>query len=77
MKASVRERIPTAGVIYISKGTPEPVYGYVRGFKNDEVGFSVLDVPTNFPDFSNCGIFWIKKKDFFKVFEIAIFNPIN
>ncbi len=57
------------GNIYKAKSTPEDVYGYIRIFRGDEVGFSVLPIATLTPDFSNCGVFWVKKKDFFVAFE--------
>ena len=52
----------------------EEVFLYVRKFKNDEVGFSVLDKATHHPDFSNCGIFWVKAKDFLSVFDVYEFS---
>lgn len=47
----------------------EEVYAYIRGFKDNLIGFSVLDEATSHPDFSNCGIFWLKTEDFDFVFE--------
>lgn len=46
------------------------VYGYIRDWKNGEVGYSVLDYASDSPDFSNCGVFWMKPEDFGKVFMI-------
>lgn len=45
-------------------------FAYVRGWENGEVGFSVLDEVTSTPDFSNCGVFWVRKDDFTKMFEL-------
>ena len=59
----------TIGSIYKAKDTPEDVYAYIRAFRGNEVGFSVLSEATVTPDFSNCGVFWVKKTDFFVVFE--------
>lgn len=58
--------------IYKAVGLPEDnvVYGYVRGWHGNEVGFSVLDEPFNDPDFSDCGIFWVAPEDFIKIFEV-------
>lgn len=47
----------------------EPVYVYVHEVRNGEVGFSALPVATRTPDFSNCGIFWVKRKDFRLMFK--------
>ena len=44
----------------------EAPFAYVRGWKNGEVGFSVLDEVTPTPDFSNCGVFWVLPEDFIK-----------
>ena len=43
-------------------------YVYVRIMKGDEVGFSVLDEITDHPDFSNCGVFYVRQTDFMKHF---------
>ena len=48
----------------------EAPFAYVRGWKNGEVGFSVLDELTPTPDFSNCGVFWVLPEDFIKLFEL-------
>ena len=61
--------MPSKDAIYVSKGTPETIYGYIRGTRGGDVGFSVLDTATSQPDFSGCGTFWLKPEDFFKVFE--------
>ena len=51
--------------IYVpSTPTPEPVYCYIRGYRGSTVGFSALDYLSSAPDFSYCGIFWIRKNDF-------------
>ena len=50
----------------------EDVYAYVHEIKNGEVGFSALPIVTRTPDFSNCGIFWVKKQDFTSMFEPCI-----
>ena len=47
-----------------------PIYGYVRRWRNGEVGYSVLEEPTAEPDFSNCSVFWMKPEDFAKVFDV-------
>ncbi|MDO4870026.1 MAG: hypothetical protein Q4A65_07085 [Bacillota bacterium] len=47
----------------------EDVYAYIRAWQGDEVGFSVLDRPTNNPDFSKCGVFWVTPDNFWIVFE--------
>lgn len=46
-----------------------PAYVYVRFVKDDELGFSVLDNITNRPDYSQCGVFWVKQRDFLKMFR--------
>ena len=46
------------------------IYAYVRGWSDTEIGFSVLDKAVENPDFSNCGMFWVKPKDFKKLFKI-------
>ena len=48
----------------------EEAYCYIRTVKgNKEVAFSVLDEKTSFPDFSNCGVFWLRIEDFTKMFR--------
>ena len=47
----------------------EPVYAYIRVCKQDEVGFSVIDHIAQYPDFSNCGVFWVAPDDFEDLFE--------
>jgi hypothetical protein len=37
----------------------------------------VLEYATSYPDFSNCGIFWVREKDFFKVFEKQPFPGVK
>ena len=64
--------LPSKDVIYISTCTPEKIYGYVRAFRGGEVGFSVLDVATSKPDFSNCGVFWVKPEDFMRTFKFYL-----
>lgn len=45
-------------------------YCYIRTIKgNEEVAFSVLDEKTSRPDFSECGVFWIRIEDFNKMFR--------
>ncbi len=56
--------------IYInSVPMEEDVFAYVRFFKDGEVGFSVLDHPSLRPDFSQCGVFWVKPEDFLLTFD--------
>ena len=50
----------------------EAPFAYVRGWKNSEVGFSVLDEATNTQDFSNCGVFWVLPEDFIKIFDLYL-----
>ncbi|MCI7146454.1 MAG: hypothetical protein MR991_08460 [Clostridiales bacterium] len=58
------------GNIYKSTlSSDEDVYAYVRGIEGGKVGFSVLDEATRSPDFTNCGVFWVREKDFTKVFS--------
>ena len=58
------------GQIYEAVGElDEPVFGYVRGWRDGSVGFSVLDHPTTKPDFANCGVFWVAPEDFKKLFK--------
>lgn len=45
------------------------VYIYIRGWNKNEIGFSVLEEDTDYPDFSNCGVFWVKHKDFNRMFR--------
>lgn len=61
--------LPSKDVIYISTCTSETIYGYVRAYRGPDVGFSVLDVATSSPNFSNCGVFWVKPEDFMKTFK--------
>ena len=77
MKVKVRKRNLKIGEVYKSTATPITIYAYIRAFKGDEVGFSVLEYATSYPDFSNCGVFWVKEKDFFKVFEMQPFPGIT
>lgn len=60
------------GSIYKAVGLPEDneVYGYIRGWKGNEVGFSVLDKALNDPNFSDCGIFWVAPEAFTMLFEV-------
>lgn len=59
-------------VIYktIEPGEDGNVYAYVRGWTKTEIGFSVLDEAVKDPDFSNCGVFWVRPEDFKTLFEI-------
>lgn len=77
MKVKVRKRNLKIGEVYRASATPITTYGYIRAFKGDEVGFSVLEYATSYPDFSNCGIFWVREKDFFKVFEKQPFPGVK
>lgn len=58
--------------IYKVVGLPvdHEIYGYVRGWKGNEVGFSVLDEALDAPDLSECGVFWVSPKDFAMIFEV-------
>ena len=47
----------------------EPVYAYIRNYKQDAVGFSVLGSVEQEPDFSKCGMFWLDPQDFDEFFE--------
>ena len=56
-------------IIYRAPHIPGGGYAYVRGFRDDDtVGFSVLGKYSKTPDFSDCGVFWVKTEDFLKVF---------
>lgn len=77
MKANVKKRKPQIGEVYKTISTPTPIYGYIRGIKYGDVGFSVLDYPTSYPDFSDCGIFWVPVHGFFKVFEKRPCQDVN
>lgn len=46
-------------------------YTYIRVIRGDEVAFSVLEEITDHPDFSNCGVFWVKKEDFRKLVRVV------
>jgi len=60
----------TTGIIYEPiEPLEEEVYAYVHAVRNGEVGFSALPTATRTPDFSNCGIFWVKKNDFTSMFK--------
>lgn len=48
----------------------DDVYAYIRAWQGDEIGFSVLDKVTKHPDFTHCGMFWLKREDFEDVFKI-------
>ena len=52
----------------------EEVFVYVRKLRGKEVGFSALPTATRNPDFSNCGIFWVRQKDFNKIFQEHIID---
>ena len=52
-------------------GIEDHVFAYVRGWENGEVGFSVLEEATDNPDFSNCGVFWVRPSDFVRIFDIC------
>ena len=47
----------------------EDVFAYIRECRQNEVGFSVTDKQEQYPDFSNCGIFWLSPLDFDDFFE--------
>lgn len=47
----------------------DKLFLYIRGWRRDQLGFSVLDVATDEPDFSDCGVFWVYPKDFCKLFR--------
>ena len=56
--------------IYINKvELEEAVFAYVRFLKDGEVGFSVMDAPYIRPDFSDCGVFWVRPEDFLRTFR--------
>lgn len=60
----------TTGTIYEPiEPLEEEVYAYVRAEQNGEIGFSVLPIATRRPDFSNCGVFWVLRKDFTSMFK--------
>ena len=46
------------------------IYGYVRAWKNGQVGYSVLEEASLDPDFSDCSMFWTSPEDFAKVFKV-------
>ncbi len=51
-------------------GQEDPIYAYVRALNEQgEIGFSVLDHITNRPDYSECGVFWVRPQDFLMVFR--------
>ena len=54
--------------------TEEEVYVYVRKKRGIEVGFSALPIATLNPDFSDCGVFWVREVDFKKIFEPYVMN---
>ena len=45
----------------------EPCFVYIRAYIDDEVKFSVLDHATEYPDFSDCGVFTVLRDDFFAI----------
>ncbi len=45
-------------------------FTYIRGWKNGEVGFSVMEEYQQVPDFSNCGVFWVSQENFAQLFEV-------
>ena len=47
----------------------EDVFAYIRDCREAEIGFSVLDTQEQYPDFSNCGVFWLSPGDFVDFFE--------
>ena len=68
--AVVDEKTVIMNCIYINTvELEEDVFAYVRFFKDGEVGFSVMDHPSLRPDFSECGVFWVKPEDFLLVFR--------
>ena len=58
--------------IYVGDGKLKntPGFLYIRGFMDGEIGFSVLDDPVEFPDFSHCGVFWMAPEVFASVARI-------
>ena len=58
--------------VYVGAGPLEgaPGFLYLRGYRNGEVGFSVLDDDVDDPDFSESGIFWLEPKVFAEVTKI-------
>ena len=65
----------TTGTLYkLIQPTEEESYVYVRKKNGKEVGFSILPIATLNPDFSCCGVFWVKEKDFTKVFKPYVIN---
>lgn len=59
------------GAYKFSKLGFDGIYGYIRAFKGDEVAVSVMDKLTETPDFSGCGVFWLKTEDFARLVEPA------
>lgn len=59
--------------VYVVKDTLAKegfVYAYVRGWRGNEVGFSVLEQALDDPDLSQCGVFWVRPEDFIRVFDV-------
>jgi len=46
------------------------IFAYVRGWRDGEVGFSVIEEATYTPDLSDCGVFWVRPEDFCFMFKI-------
>lgn len=61
--------INIGGIYELIEKEEEDVYVYVRALQGDEVGFSVLDKAVKNPDFSDCGMFWVREKDFEMMFK--------
>ncbi|MDO4485075.1 MAG: hypothetical protein Q4C46_00610 [Bacillota bacterium] len=60
------------GVIYKAVNLPEKcdVFAYIHKCNKKEVAFSVLDEAVENPDFSNCGMFWVRPQEFTLLFEV-------
>ena len=58
--------------IYVGDGdfADIPGYLYIRGLIDGRIGFSVLYDPLEFPDFTDCGVFWVPPEFFVKSVKI-------
>ena len=48
------------------------IFAYVRGWRDGNVGFSVIDDAMYDPDLSDCGVFWVHPEDFCRMFKVHL-----
>ena len=48
------------------------IFAYVRGWRDGDVGFSVIEEATYTPDLSECGVFWVSPEAFCQLFKMYL-----